>query len=55
MNVTFEEGESILTEISRKFTKASAEQLLNYAGLTMTEWWSDSEGLFGLLLAKRHA
>ncbi len=53
IEVIFEEGESILTEISRKFTKASAERLLKDAGLRMTEWWSDSEKLFGLLLARK--
>ena len=53
MSVRFREGESILTEISRKFTRASAERLLEDAGMSLVEWWSDPEDLFGLVLAKR--
>lgn len=43
-------GECILTEISRKFTRASAERMLAAGGLQMTEWMSDEQ--FALCLAR---
>ena len=53
MEVAFEEGESILTEISRKYTRESASDLLERAGLTLARWETDPEGLFALALARR--
>lgn len=48
LDVTFEEGESILTERSRKYTRASATQLVAHAGLTLRHWETDAAGDFAL-------
>lgn len=49
--VRFREGEPILTEISRKFTRSSAESLLRDAGLQLQDWHTDPQRQFGLCLA----
>ncbi len=53
ISVTFEQGETILTEISRKFTRESAGQLFLAAGLTVERWFSDPEGWFALVEVSR--
>ncbi len=50
-SVEFLEGETIRTEISRKFTRQSAARLLADARFDLRSWYSDSEGLFALALA----
>jgi L-histidine N-alpha-methyltransferase len=45
------EDEEILTEISAKYDRAQAEELLSAAGLVPREWFTDPEQLFGLALA----
>lgn len=45
------EGESILTEISRKFTRRSAGDMLEAARFRIEEWWTDPEENFALALA----
>ena len=44
-------GETIWTESSYKFTRASAREALEGAGFTMTEWRTDAEGRFALVVA----
>jgi len=51
--VSFEAGETIWTESSYKFTRASAEAMLNAAQLRLLRW--DTDGAFGLALAARAA
>jgi L-histidine N-alpha-methyltransferase len=51
MTVEFEAGERILTEISRKFTRANLEATLTEGGLALERWISD--GAFALVLARR--
>lgn len=51
LDVAFEEGESILTERSRKYTHASAERLLARAGLVLRHWETDPKGDFALGIA----
>jgi L-histidine N-alpha-methyltransferase len=46
MTVFFEEGETILTEISRKFTFESAEKMLQAVDLKITDWRTDPAGWF---------
>ena len=46
-------GERILTEISRKFTRATTEQTLLEGGLSLQDWWAAEDGAFALALAKR--
>jgi L-histidine Nalpha-methyltransferase len=52
-SVTFERGETILTEISRKFTRESADRLFWAAGLAVERWFSDPEGWFALAEVSR--
>ena len=42
-------GETIHTEISRKFTPESARVLCSNAGLEISRWFSDEEGWFSLV------
>lgn len=53
MQVEFREGETIHTEISRKFTRASLEQILSRAGLQLTEWFTPENEYFALSLCRR--
>ncbi len=47
--VKLEKDETILTEICRKFSKDSVEQMAFDAGLSVTKWFSDSKGWFSLV------
>jgi L-histidine Nalpha-methyltransferase len=53
--ITFYRGESVRTEISRKFTRASATSMLASAGLETVAWFTDSADYFGLALARPSA
>jgi L-histidine N-alpha-methyltransferase len=53
MDVQFTRGETILTEISRKFTPRSVERLLRDGGLEQIELHTDPEQLFALTLSRR--
>ncbi len=46
----FAEGDELLTELSCKYTRESLTALAAPAGLAMTRWLTDPEGLFGLAL-----
>ncbi len=52
LRVDFERGETIRTEISRKFTRRSAERLMADGGMELLEWHTDSDDLFALALAR---
>jgi L-histidine N-alpha-methyltransferase len=45
-------GESILTEISRKFTRESAERTLGEGGMQLLEWLTGPDGAFALCVAR---
>lgn len=49
LTVELEEGERILTEVCRKFTKGSVDQMAFNAGLNVTKWFSDPKGWFSLV------
>jgi L-histidine N-alpha-methyltransferase len=51
MDVPFEAGEEIWTEISAKFTRPGIEAELAAAGLRPVAWWTDPAGDFGLSLS----
>ncbi len=53
MDVGFDEGEEMRTEISCKFTRESLELAYSEAGLKLVEFWTDPEAQFGLSLARR--
>jgi L-histidine N-alpha-methyltransferase len=49
--VPFTEGEEMRTEVSAKFRRARVATELAAAGFTMTGWWTDDQGRFGLSLS----
>jgi L-histidine N-alpha-methyltransferase len=53
LNLHLNEGEEILTEISTKYTQHQVEALLTRAGFSPVEWYTDSNNLHGLALAKK--
>jgi L-histidine N-alpha-methyltransferase len=53
LEVHFAEGEQIRTEISAKFRPAGIAGELAAAGLTVTRFWTDADGDFGLSLAHK--
>jgi L-histidine N-alpha-methyltransferase len=52
MLVPFVAGEEMRTEISTKFLRPGLEGIYAEAGLELTDWWTDSDGLYALSLAK---
>ncbi len=52
LEVDFEDGEELRTELSCKFTPESLERSYAEAGLELVELWTDPEGLFALSLAR---
>ncbi|MEW5860116.1 MAG: L-histidine N(alpha)-methyltransferase [Cyanobacteriota bacterium] len=52
LTIEFESGETILTEISRKFNLDAMQQELQTRGLKTLQIWSDPNQWFGLLLCQ---
>jgi L-histidine N-alpha-methyltransferase len=52
MIVAFERGEEMRTEISTKFARDGLAGIYAEAGLELTDWWTDPDGLFALSLAR---
>ena len=52
MQVEFAEDEEMRTEISSKFTREQLEAIYAEVGLELVEWWTDTEGLFALSMAR---
>ena len=50
--VNFEKGESIRTELSYKYDRATLEQILSAAGLSIERWMPADDGSFVLALAR---
>ena len=48
--IVFKPGESIRTEISCKYDRATLASMFEEAGLAITEWATDADGLYALLL-----
>lgn len=53
LEVEFESGESVRTELSHKYTRTSVRELLDSAGLRLAAWTTDSRNRFALALARR--
>ncbi len=53
LEVHFEQGEELRTEISAKFTPERLEGDLRAAGLELASWMTDPEGLFALTLSRK--
>ena len=51
LDVEFEAGEEMLTEVSCKFHPEGVRAELAEAGLRRIRWWTDDAGDFGLSLA----
>jgi L-histidine N-alpha-methyltransferase len=51
LEVEFEPGEEMRTEISAKFRRAGVAAELEAAGLRLTHWWTDPAGDFALSLS----
>ncbi|MEM9451203.1 MAG: L-histidine N(alpha)-methyltransferase [Cyanobacteria bacterium P01_E01_bin.6] len=54
-NVHFDEGETIHSEVSRKFNLQEIAAQLRSHGLDTVEVWTDPQQWFGVILAKRHS
>ncbi len=52
LDLEFDRGEELRTEISAKFTRERVESDLGAAGLELVEWMTDPEGLFALSLSR---
>ncbi|MEC4813090.1 MAG: L-histidine N(alpha)-methyltransferase [Scytonema sp. PMC 1069.18] len=52
LKVSFQAGESILTEISRKFDLATLQKQLKVHGLKTLKTWTDPQQWFGLILCQ---
>jgi L-histidine N-alpha-methyltransferase len=53
LQVAFAAGEDLRTEVSAKFRRERVEQELAAAALSMTHWWTDPAGDFGVSLSVR--
>jgi len=51
LDACFEAAEEMLTEVSCKFRRETVTAELAAAGLTLSQWWTDADGDFGLSLA----
>jgi L-histidine N-alpha-methyltransferase len=51
LKVRFGAGEQMRTEVSAKFRRERVAAELAAAGFTMTGWWTDEQGRFGLSLS----
>jgi L-histidine N-alpha-methyltransferase len=51
LDVAFDAGEELRTEVSAKFRRPGVEQELAAAGLQLTHWWTDEAGDFALSLS----
>jgi L-histidine N-alpha-methyltransferase len=51
LDVTFEEGEEMRTEVSAKFERGGVEEELLTAGFDLSHWWTDASGRFALSLS----
>jgi L-histidine N-alpha-methyltransferase len=53
LRIEFAAGEELRTEISAKFTRARLQADLEAAGVALDRWYTDSDELFALSVAKR--
>ena len=54
LSIPFAKGETIRTEISRKFTLGTMQQYLQKKGLSTVNTWTDPKQLFGIILCRHH-
>ena len=49
LTIKLMEGETIQTEICRKFSRESAGKMISEAGLSVAKWYTDPKGWFSLV------
>lgn len=54
LDVEFAEGETVRTEISRKFTPDTLDELCSNAGMEIEEHYESDKGYFSLVLARKN-
>ena len=54
LEVTFQRGDELRTELSCKYTRGSLEAMLPGTGLRLESWYTDPEELFALVLLRRN-
>ncbi len=54
LEISFEEGEMLHTEISAKFRREGIEAELAEAGLQPAQWWTDAERKFAVSLSRKN-
>ncbi|MFC1849961.1 L-histidine N(alpha)-methyltransferase [candidate division CSSED10-310 bacterium] len=52
LHIRINQGETIQTEICRKFSQESARKMFSKAGLTVTDWITDPDDWFALAIVK---
>jgi L-histidine N-alpha-methyltransferase len=52
LDLHFDKGERILTEVSCKYTRSSVERILTAAGFQLEHWFTDENEFFALSLAR---
>jgi len=53
LELDFDDGEEMRTEISAKFRRDGVETELAAAGFELVRWWTDADGRFALSLSRR--
>jgi L-histidine Nalpha-methyltransferase len=53
LTLEFAEGETILSEISRKFDPTAMQMLLQAQGLDVQQMWTDAQNWFGVILCQK--
>ncbi|KPK22185.1 MAG: hypothetical protein AMK69_20325 [Nitrospira bacterium SG8_3] len=53
LQIHFNKGEEVRTEISTKYDRPLTEALLTSSGFELVKWYSDSDNLIGLALAQK--
>jgi L-histidine Nalpha-methyltransferase len=54
LTLNFTEGETILSEISRKFDRAEMQQILQAQGLAVQQIWTDPQDWFAVILCQMY-
>ncbi len=52
LEIEFESGDKICTEISRKYNRQQVKAMLEGAGMEIIEWFTDDDSLYALSLSK---
>jgi L-histidine N-alpha-methyltransferase len=53
LDVPFEAGETVCTEVSAKFRRAGVEDELAASGFVLQQWWTDPDGDYAVSVSRR--